>query len=280
MKILKKAITGFLFLILVNLIVLLVISCNLKETLVDGILKTVIQENIKSTEDSVFYNNNDIQLDIDNSQIQEILNSKEIQGLLEKYMDITIDGIDSNDKLDEINIEKDIIDYLKKNKESLSNILGQDVTDEMISEAYKDFDSKEKSKVFKETIINTRNNLTKSEKLIIKIYKILISKIFKYVILGLIFLNILFLALIQKSFHKWINKLGSALLISGILLLSISLISKLIISGVSGLKGVNISNIQITGVIFLIIGIFMLILCKITSILIKKDKSELKNEVS
>ena len=114
MKILKKAITGFLFLILVNLIVLLVISCNLKETLVDGILKTVIQENIKSTEDSVFYNNNDIQLDIDNSQIQEILNSKEIQGLLEKYMDITIDGIDSNDKLDEINIEKDIIDLFPR----------------------------------------------------------------------------------------------------------------------------------------------------------------------
>ena len=59
-------------------------------------------------------------------------------------MDITIDGIDSNDKLDEINIEKDIIDYLKKNKESLSNILGQDVTDEMISEAYKDFERRSK----------------------------------------------------------------------------------------------------------------------------------------
>ena len=92
MKILKKIVIAFLFFVLANLIGILAISYNLKDTLIDGVLKIIVAENIKNPEEKFFTEPIDIPLDIDNSQLQELLNSEEVKGLLEKYMDITIDG--------------------------------------------------------------------------------------------------------------------------------------------------------------------------------------------
>lgn len=274
MKILKKIVIAFLFFILVNLIGILAISYNLKEALVDGVLKIIVAENIKNPKDNFFTEPVDIPLDIDNSQLQELLNSEEVKGLLEKYMDITIDGMTDEEKLDEIALEKDILDYLKNHKEELSSIVGQDVTDEMINQAANDFESKEKSKIFKETIKNAENSLTSTEKEVIKGYKFFISKTFKYIVIALIILDLFLLAIIQMSFYKWIINLGSAMATSGVLLIIISFITRLIVKNVSGLEGFHITNLQTTGIIILISGLFIVIIYKIIMNLIAKKKEE------
>ena len=274
MKILKKIVIAFLFFILVNLIGILAISYNLKEALVDGVLKIIVAENIKNPKDNFFTEPVDIPLDIDNSQLQELLNSEEVKGLLEKYMDITIDGMTDEEKLDEKALEKDILDYLKNHKEELSSIVGQDVTDEMINQAANDFESKEKSKIFKETIKNAENSLTSTEKEVIKGYKFFISKTFKYIVIALIILDLFLLAIIQMSFYKWIINLGSAMATSGVLLIIISFITRLIVKNVSGLEGFHITNLQTTGIIILISGLFIVIIYKIIMNLIAKKKEE------
>ena len=274
MKILKKIVIAFLFFILVNLIGILAISYNLKEALVDGVLKIIVAENIKNPKDNFFTEPVDIPLDIDNSQLQELLNSEEVKGLLEKYMDITIDGMTDEEKLDEIALEKDILDYLKNHKEELSSIVGQDVTDEMINQAANDFESKEKSKIFKEAIKNAENSLTSTEKEVIKGYKFFISKTFKYIVIALIILDLFLLAIIQMSFYKWIINLGSAMATSGVLLIIISFITRLIVKNVSGLEGFHITNLQTTGIIILISGLFIVIIYKIIMNLIAKKKEE------
>ena len=274
MKILKKIVIAFLFFILVNLIGILAISYNLKEALVDGVLKIIVAENIKNPKDNFFTEPVDIPLDIDNSQLQELLNSEEVNGLLEKYMDLTIDEMKEKEKLDEIALEKDILDYLKNHKEELSSIVGQDVTDEMINQAANDFESKEKSKIFKEAIKNAENSLTSTEKEVIKGYKFFISKTFKYIVIALIILDLFLLAIIQMSFYKWIINLGSAMATSGVLLIIISFITRLIVKNVSGLEGFHITNLQTTGIIILISGLFIVIIYKIIMNLIAKKKEE------
>ena len=274
MKILKKIVIAFLFFILVNLIGILAISYNLKEALVDGVLKIIVAENIKNPKDNFFTEPVDIPLDIDNSQLQELLNSEEVKGLLEKYMDITIDGMTDEEKLDEIALEKDILDYLKNHKEELSSIVGQDVTDEMINQAANDFESKEKSKIFKETIKNAEKSLTPQEKAVVKGYKLFISETFKYIVIGLIILDLFLLAIIQMSFYKWIINLGSAMITSGVLLIIISLITRLIVKNISGLEKFHITNIQTTGIIILIIGLCIVIIYKIVMNLIEKNKKD------
>lgn len=274
MKILKKIVIAFLFFVLANLIGILVISYNLKDTLIDGVLKIIVAESIKNPEEKFFTEPIDIPLDIDNSQLQELLNSEEVKGLLEKYMDITIDGMTNEEKTDEITIEKDILDYLKNHKEELSSIVGQDVTDEMINQAANDFESKEKSKIFKEAIKNAENSLTSTEKAVIKGYKFFISKTFKYIVIALIILDLFLLAIIQMSFYKWIINLGSAMATSGVLLIIISFITRLIVKNVSGLEGFHITNLQTTGIMILIIGLFIVIIYKIIMNLIAKKKEE------
>ena len=274
MKILKKIVIAFLFLILINLITILAISYNLKDTLVEGVLKPLVEENIKNQEDYLLNEPIDISLDIDNSQLQKLLNSEEVKDLLEKYMDITIDGMTDEKMLDEISLEKDIFDYLKNHKEELSNIVGQDVTNEMINQVAEEFEAKEKSKILKETIKNTEKNLNPTERIVIRGYKLFVSQTFKYIIIALIILDLFLLALVQLSLYKWIINLGIAMTTSGALLIIISFITRLIVKNVSGLEGFHLTNLQTMGIIILIIGLCVVVIYKLIMNLIKKKGEE------
>jgi len=274
MKILKKIVIAFLFLILINLITILAISYNLKDTLVEGVLKPLVEENIKNQEDYLLNEPIDISLDIDNSQLQKLLNSEEVKDLLEKYMDITIDGMTDEKMLDEISLEKDIFDYLKNHKEELSNIVGQDVTNEMINQVAEEFEAKEKSKILKETIKNTEKNLNPTERIVIRGYKLFVSQTFKYIIIALIILDLFLLALVQLSLYKWIINLGIAMTTSGALLIIISLITRLIVKNVSGLEGFHLTNLQTMGIIILIIGLCVVVIYKLIMNLTKKKGEE------
>lgn len=274
MKILKKIVIAFLFLILINLITILAISYNLKDTLVEGVLKPLVEENIKNQENYLLNEPIDISLDIDNSQLQKLLNSEEVKDLLEKYMDITIDGMTDEKMLDEISLEKDIFDYLKNHKEELSNIVGQDVTNEMINQVAEEFEAKEKSKILKETIKNTEKNLNPTERIVIRGYKLFVSQTFKYIIIALIILDLFLLALVQLSLYKWIINLGIAMTTSGALLIIISLITRLIVKNVSGLEGFHLTNLQTMGIIILIIGLCVVVIYKLIMNLTKKKGEE------
>ncbi len=274
MKILKKIVIAFLFLILINLITILAISYNLKDTLVEGVLKPLVEENIKNQEDYLLNEPIDISLDIDNSQLQKLLNSEEVKDLLEKYMDITIDGMTDEKMLDEISLEKDIFDYLKNHKEELSNIVGQDVTNEMINQVAEEFEAKEKSKILKETIKNTEKNLNPTERIVIRGYKLFVSQTFKYIIIALIILDLFLLALVQLSLYKWIINLGIAMTTSGALLIIISFITRLIVKNVSGLEGFHLTNLQTMGIIILIVGLCVVVIYKLIMNLTKKKGEE------
>ena len=272
MKFIKKIISTFLILVLINLITILAISYNLKETLVNGLIKEVIQENIKTIDNNYIGENSENLKNIDDSKLQELLDSQEIQDLLEKYMDITIDGISDEQNLDNISIEQDVLDYLKKNKEELSDIFGENITNEMIDQAKEKFDSKESSKIFKETIQNTEKNLTKSEKFILNCYKFFISKAFKIVLVALIVFDLLLLALLQQSAYKWLNSFAVATLISGVMLIIISFTTETIVRKVSGLEGFHINNLQTTGIVISICGLLIVLIYKVTTSLVNKSK--------
>ena len=131
MKTFKKILIAILFLLLVNLISILIISVNLKTVLIDGVIKETIKEQIvrREEQNGNFVISEEIIAEIsDDEKVQEILNSKEVQELMNKYLDLTVDGILDEEKLDEITIEKDILNYLKDNKETLSEIVGEEIS--------------------------------------------------------------------------------------------------------------------------------------------------------
>ena len=111
MKLIKNLSLGILNIILINLITILAISFNIKSLITDGVIKETIKQRITTNETS--------QEIIENDKINKLLENEEVKDLLDKYLDITIEGIIDKEKLNEITLEKDMINYLKANKDIL-----------------------------------------------------------------------------------------------------------------------------------------------------------------
>ena len=282
MKWYLKVLKTFLFILLINLIVLLSISFNIKKVLLDGIVvetitETIVKQDYKS--ENLIIPEEEINKITDDERVREILKSKEIQDLLNKYLDITIDTIIEEESIDEIELEKDILNYLNDNKETLSKAVGQDITEEMIASTKEQFEGKDISKAFKQTLDNTKNHITKKEKVMLKGYKILNSNQFRMIILFCIVLTIILIAMIQKSFFQWIRTLGIAITISGILLIAFNYILKQIVFSSTNSFIINTDSFLYSSLIIMISGIWITALYIIVSVIISKRK-EKKNEIS
>lgn len=275
MKILKKIILGFLNLLLLNLIILLIISINLKSFISDGIIKETIKEQIVV----IPYQESPTDSNVESEQINKILESKEVQDLINKYIDITISGITDEKNLSKINLEKDMLKYLKNNKELLEKELGIEITDEIVEATEESLKSKELSESFKQTITNASKNISPEERFLLNAYSFLTSLDFKILVLVLITLDLILIGIIQKSYYKWLKSLGISLILSGLGTLFMSMAVKAIVVNLSSLKEFNIKALTYSSIILMIVGIIL----SITQIFIDKKytiQGESTDEVS
>lgn len=281
MKVIRKIFQIIFTIILISLMGVLALSCNFKTILVDGVIKEVIKERItvRDYEEENLVVTEDMVHDVQSNEIvQEILNDPEVQDLMNQYLDQTIDGL-IDGEVDDIQFEQDLVNYIRNNKEKISSIVGEEITDEMIDQALEEIDTQEMSRVIKQSIQNASANLTETERVVLKGYKVFTSKSFQILLGVLILFNIIIIALLQWSLHAWIKTTGISLSISGfgVMLLSsgVDLIVKMAINGSS----FQTKSLFITGTVMLISGIVIIILYSVIRKRIKKGK-EKKNEVS
>ncbi len=279
MKWIKKIGVGLLTLILINLICLLAISFNLKKILINGIIKETITQQItkKDQQEGNFIITEDILNEItDDEQIRDLLNSPEVEELINKYLDITIYSMIDENYLDEIELEKDMLQFLQENKESLEKKIGHEITDEVISNTKQQVEDRDWSRSYKQTIQNASKSITSTEKTVLKGYKFLISKELRMIIIILIIIDIGLIALIEKSLFKWLKQLGRAMTVSGILLLVMCISVKIIIMKTMNFTSFHMESLQKTGIGMLISGIILIILLSIINKRIDKKKEEEK----
>lgn len=273
MKILKKIAVVLLNLILFNLLMVFAISLNLESMVKDDILKEIIKEEFLNDE----IKSNSSEITTDNEKINELLERPETQEIVDKYLDITVDSLTDENKVSEVEIEKDMIKFLKENKELVKEKLDVEVTDEMINSVEEELKNKELSTVFKKSLTNAKETMPKEAKLILQAYNYLISLKFKLIIALFILIDILLIALLQSSIYKWLSSLGGSAIISGIGLLIMSLIVKIVVTSFSNFKGFNLNSITTTGFIFIAIGIILIVVKKLLD---KKSVKEDVHEVS
>lgn len=275
MKIIKNILIGLLNLLLINLLTIFVISLNLKTIITDGVIKETIKQQVTAKT----YQEELPKVITDDERINKILESEEIQDLIDKYLDIVFDGLIDENNLNEIELEKDMLDYLKENKSILEKEVGTEITDEMIETVEEQMESKELSKVFKQSISNTSKSMPQEVKTVIKGYNFLISLKFKIIVLFLILIDLLLIAIINQSFYKWLKSLGVSSIISGCGIIFLALSVNLLVTTLSELSYFNINPLLINGCGLLIIGILMIILKLIIDKKIKTAKDE-ENEIS
>lgn len=287
MKIIKKILTFLLTFILTGLISLLIISFTLK----DVILNDILYESFKTTIIGKNYKEGNIILDdiitedgviTDNDFVNEILESKEIKDMVNRYLDKIINTMaDENISLDELNeydIEQDMIKYIKENKEILSQKTGIEITDEMVDKASEKLDERDTKKVIKQTVENTRRNLSPQEKSLLKLYNFITSTNLKIILVISIIIDLLLIAVIKKSLFKWIKNLSQSMTIAGTLTILISMALEIIISKILKVQeNIKLESMSNLSIIILISGIILYIVYKIIDRLLIKEK---KNEVS
>lgn len=271
MKTIKKIFIALLTIVLLNLLVVFTVSLNLQKMVKEDLIKQIIKEEFLTTD---FQTDSKTSL-TENEKINDLLESKEAQEIVDKYLDITIDSFIDEEKNVEVTIEEDLLNYLKNNKKFVEEKLGVEVTNEMIAQAKEQLESKELSNIFKQNINNSKNSMPKEAKTILKIYKYLISLQFQLILIAIILLDILLIAVLKSSLYKWLSTLGYTSIVAGIGLLIMSLIVKITIISISTLQEVSLSSLITAGIILILFGLILIIIKKILDIkLVKEDEHE------
>ena len=283
MKWVKKILIGLLVLLLMDMIVALAISFNLKQIIIDGVIREAITERITKKE---YKAPNDIisdeQIDqvVDDERVREIMKTPEMQELMNKYLDQTIDGLIDEENINEVEIEKDIVNFLKENKSVIEKQVGKEVTDEMLENAVSQLETKDMSNAYKQAIRNASKNMTKEEKQVLKGYSTIISTKFKIWMFIGILIDLILIALLQKSLYKWIKTFGKTMLVSGVGIVLMSIIVSAIVKGAANINSFNTTNLTITGVVIAILGLIIVIVYKVVEKIIKKKSEDDLDEIS
>lgn len=275
----KKTIKVFLSFIIVLLMLFLTISFNLNKVIVDGVIKEIIITKISAKK----VNNPNISEEVintlplpdylkDSEDINKLLEDERVQEIINKYIDITLDNLTS-EEIKNIDIESDIINYINENKELIKEITGKEVTNEMIEDTKKVIEESNLNESIEETIVSTKESISTEEKIVLKGYKEIISTKTRIITISLILLCLLLIALIDKSFYKWIKTGSICTIISGILVLLMGFILKIIVTSILPLPSFNVSYLYKSGLIQLIIGsIILIIYIILNKVLVKKGE--------
>lgn len=278
MKFVKKIILGFLVVLLVNLFVALTLNIDLSSVIVNGVIKEVVKQQIISKD---FEEANTIGESItSNEQVNEILNSKEVQELINKYVEISMESIANEEEIDEISLEEDMIQYIKENKKILEEKIGVDITDEMIEKTTEDIKSQELNKTLKEALQKAKEEIPEKDKVFLKGYVFFTSIKLRLLLIGAIILDILLIAIIQMSLYKWIKNVGDALLSSGVGITIMSLIVKLTTSRMLNIEILHTEILTKHGVMQLVLGLVIIVTYKVISKKVQRKKEAISNEIS
>lgn len=261
MKIIKKIIIALLNILLIDLIIILVLNCTIKKLLVDELLIESFKQNNPLISENVSNNSPFI---INNKVLEKTLEDEEVKEMLSEFIDDVISNI-SKEKQENINIEeleKKVIEYTKEHKKELEEKTGVEITDEMINEASKLLNDGDVKKSFEQEINNYKNNITKEEKMALKFYNFITSKDLRTIIIILIIVNILLIAILQKSIYKWIKNLSRAMYISGLSIVILGLAIKYLISTLT-LLVINPKEIFIIGISLIVFGLLINIVYRI-----------------
>ena len=261
MKIIKKIIIALLNILLIDLIIILVLNCTIKKLLVDELLIESFKQNNPLISENVTSNSPFI---INNKVLEKTLEDEEVKEMLSEFIDDVISNI-SKEEQENINIEeleKKVIEYTKEHKKELEEKTGVEITDEMINEASKLLNDGDVKKSFEQEINNYKNNITKEEKIALKFYNFITSKDLRTIIIILIIVNILLIAILQKSIYKWIKNLSRAMYISGLSIVILGLAIKYLISTLT-LLVINPKEIFIIGISLIVFGLLINIVYRI-----------------
>lgn len=275
MKVLKGMVLAFLNFLLFSLVFSFIVSFSIRPLFVDGLVKNIVKEEFSSEMSET--------LEIEEETVSKILEVEEVNQFFDTYIDKTIAGLTDEEALNDISIGEDIIQYIKDNESTLEEQLGVDIPVDKIDEMVTEEELQMIDEQYKSAISETRETMPEYQKNVIRIYEFLISTNFKIAVGVIIALILLLIAVVQKSFYKWLKNLSVSTIISGIFVLIMGTFVSWIVNAAIAEMNVDFVfdavSLYAGGGIACLSGIIIIIIYMIVKKMVEK-RSEVKNEIS
>ena len=261
--------------LLLLLVLVLIFSLNIGKVVNKNIINNLIKNTVITESTKVLVEDEvpEEKIDVIKSKIQS---NKSIDEMVSKYADITMDSL-SGKNIDDIDLSSDMKTIIIENKSIIEDELNVKVSDSDLEKAIDEANqSGELTKVYKETIENTKSNLSEEAVSALKIYNMIIKIDFQlFVLVGIIIVCGL-IGIIKKSLYKWLFNLGMSSLISSIintmLFTLFTLFINLSLDNIGNSFTVNVLDSVILPIIVFVISIVLLIIYKILKSKFKEEE--------
>ena len=255
---LRGILTVFITVLLMIFTLLLSVKGIIIDT-ADTMMKKELTENIVNT---IVDSSSDISDEVIDEVKDTIENNPEIKKMMDKYFDQAIDILSSDDSTGRIDVSKELSGLIDEGEKILNNH-GITMTEEQKEELNSIASSDEINNLVNDTIQEVKEDLPSSTRGILKTYKSLTSGSMKVGVIVLIIVSLVLIALLKKSYYKWLSNFGGALLVSGIIIgVVFPLLFNTLLSIVEAEEdlGISVSSLNTNGYILIFLGIVSIVL--------------------
>lgn len=247
MKVIKKILVVLLVIIMTGVFLVLNFSFSGEKFIVKygtSEAKTKIKENVMEN------------LDISNEKVDEFVNNKEIEALMEKYINAYLKGYTSDEYLEQLDLASDINSFIDNNHDFLVNELK--ISEEELKQYRDSQELKELTEKVKKSLKEDREDNAEMVAFS-KIYTKVSSLNFKLIVGGIILVIALLIFLLTKDIGKVIKDMGISLVVGAIIFGALVLVLNFLLDDLN-LGGNVIMSTLMFSIITLIVGILLIIL--------------------
>ena len=213
----KKVFCIILTIFISILISLFCISYGIKDACVNTISNAIVKREITS---KIVLSVKNIYSDVSYETLEdiedEVSNNVSINELTSKYFEEIVDSIINNREIESPDTKKELLSLLEDNENVLEKHgieVSEDQKQKIIDEIV---ESNIVNDVYKKVSTIIKKNLNENQKKAVNMYKIVISKNFRLILISLIIISLILLILFKKSAYKFSINLGIAGVLSGI----------------------------------------------------------------
>lgn len=267
----KKLLIGILTLLMFIALVCLGLVFNVKNLIVDTVdvvlKKEITNEIVDYIGDNTNYNKDEVKKSIDKVLSENESIKKTVNTYMDKFMDIMNDK-----KVENIDLSKEL-ESIINDSEPILKEYGITISEKDKQEILEAASSEEINKAFNETITEFKTDMPSEAKMALDIFNFVTSTTFKLILIGSIVLILILIAILKKSYYKWLSNFGGSLILSGIIIgllipIAIDAISKELEDGIV----LSYNSFSTYGYISIGIGIVAIILNIVIPKIINKNK--------
>lgn len=269
----KKFLIGLLMIIMTLAFIALGISFTVEKTITENIGAVIKEEITKEIVKEVAIKTNVDKEEVKKGLTKVLEKNKDLQKTLEGSLDKAMDILSGKD-VEDLDISKELENIIN-NSEDVLKEYGITITKEEKQELLDMVNSEEINQEFQNVVKEVQEEIPASAKTAIDAFNFLRSATFKSILIVSIVVILLCIALLKKSYYKWLGNLSEATIVSGIFYsIVVPLFINVVNSDIASEHNIMLSSASMNryGYVLLGIGIVSLILTIVFSKILNQPK--------